>query len=99
MQGAIAGRARAAVDLNLFRAKVCDTLEQSLHTSAHRCIVEIEKSPAKSNAASSPIAGVRGMGVLSMSQAEYQQLLDCTGRAIYVDKRGVINGPQPNVLA
>ena len=91
--------AMAYVDLNPVRARVCDTLEESVHTSAHRRIVEIEKSPAESKAALSSIAGIGGMGVLGMSQAEYLQLLDWTGREICADKRGVINGPPAKVLA
>ena len=42
-----------------------------------------------------PIAGLRGFGVLSMSQADYLVLVDCTGRQIRPDKRGAITGPPP----
>ena len=42
-----------------------------------------------------PIAGLRGFGVLSMSQADYLVLVDFTGRQIRPDKRGAITGPPP----
>ena len=52
------------------------------------------KSPAGSRPLG-PIAGLRGFGVLSMSQADYLVLVDCTGRQIRPDKRGAITGPPP----
>ncbi len=91
--------AMAYVDLNPVRAKICNTLEDSIHTSAHRRIVEIQKAPEKSKAALSPVTGIRGIGVLGMNQAEYLQLLDWTGRENRANKSGTISGPAPKVLA
>jgi len=91
--------AMAYVDLNPVRAQLCETLKDSIHTSAHRRIVEIEKAPEKSKAALSPVTGIRGVGVLGMSQAEYLQLLDWTGREVRANKGGTLSGPAPKVLA
>ncbi len=38
--------AMAYVDLNPVRARICDTLEASLHTSARARLAEIEQEPA-----------------------------------------------------
>ncbi len=85
--------AMAYVDLNPVRAKICDTLEASKHTSAHERLTEIERESAAAARPLAPIAGIRGLSVLRMTQAEYLTLLDYTGRQIRADKRGAIEGP------
>ena len=90
--------AMAYVDLNPVRAKICDTLEGSAHTSARVRLTEIEQESAAADRPLAPIAGIRGLGVLRMSQGEYLSLVDYTGRQIRADKRGAIEGPAPPVL-
>jgi REP element-mobilizing transposase RayT len=90
--------AMAYVDLNPVRAKICDTLEASTHTSARERLTEIEQNPAKAGESLAPIAGIRGFSVLPLSQVEYLNLVDYTGRQIRTDKRGAIEGPAPTVL-
>ena len=91
--------AMAYVDLNPVRAKICDTLEASVHTSARQRLTEIEQESAAADRPLVPIAGIRGMCVLQMTQAEYLSLIDYTGRQIRADKRGAIEGPAPAALA
>jgi REP element-mobilizing transposase RayT len=91
--------AMAYVDLNPVRAKICDTLEASKHTSAHERLTEIERESAAAARPLAPIAGIRGLSVLRMTQAEYLALLDYTGRQIRADKCGAIEGPAPAALA
>jgi hypothetical protein len=91
--------AMAYVDLNPVRANMCDTLEASHHTSARKRITEIEAEPAMASHALAPVLGIRGLSVLRMSQAEYLGLVDFTGRQIRADKRGVLVGPAPSVIA
>jgi REP element-mobilizing transposase RayT len=91
--------AMAYVDLNPVRAKICDTLEASAHTSARQRLSEIEQEPAAADRPLAPMAGIRGMCVLRMTQAEYLSLLDYTGRQIRTNKRGTIEGPVPAALA
>ena len=87
------------VDLNAVRAKICDTLEESHHTSARKRISEIERNAPAAAYALAPVAGVRGVGVLPLTQADYLSLVDFTGRLIHPDKRGAITGPAAAVLA
>jgi hypothetical protein len=91
--------AMAYVDLNPVRAKICDTLEASVHTSARHRLTEIEQESAAADRPLAPIAGIRGLCVLQMTQAEYLSLVDYTGRQIRADKRGAIEGPAPAALA
>ena len=90
--------AMAYVDLNPVRAKICDTLELSAYTSAVKRLTAIEQESAVAEHPLAPIAGLRGYGVLHMTQIEYLSLLDYTGRQIRADKRGAIEGPAPAVL-
>jgi hypothetical protein len=57
-----------------------------------------EQESAASARPLAPIAGIRGLSVLQMSQAEYLSLVDYTGRQIRADKRGAIEGNPPAVL-
>ena len=88
----------AYVDLNPVRAKICDTLAASAHTSARVRLTEIEQESAASARPLAPIAGIRGLSVLQMTQGEYLSLVDYTGRQIRADKRGAIEGTPPAVL-
>jgi REP element-mobilizing transposase RayT len=91
--------AMAYVDLNPIRAKTCDSLEASEHTSARVRIDEIDKNHGKAEQALAPLLGLRGFGVLTMSQADYLELVDRTGTEIHPGKRGTITGPPPAALA
>ena len=90
--------AMAYVDLNPVRAKICDTLAASAHTSAWVRLAQIQEEPGAADRPLAPIAGIRGLSVLRLSQVEYLQLVDFTGRQIRADKRGAIDGPVPAVL-
>ena len=90
--------AMAYVDLNPVRAKLCDTLEASAHTSARQRLARIEEEPSATEQPLAPIVGFRGFGVLHLNQIEYLQLVEHTGRQIRADKRGAIDGPAPAAL-
>jgi hypothetical protein len=89
--------AMAHVGLNPVRARICDTLEASAHTSARVRLSEIEQKPSAAARPLAPIAGMRGLSVLQMSQADLS-LVGYTGRQIRADKRGAIEGPAPAAL-
>ena len=88
----------AYVDLNPLRAKLCDTLEASKHTSARKRLDEIAQTPALAEAKLAPIAEQRGRCVFALTQIAYLQMVDHTGRQIRADKRGAIAGPPPAIL-
>ena len=86
------------VDLNPVRAKICDPLDESHHTSAKQRMRVIREQPAAADRPLAPVAGLRGFGVLAMKEADYLALVDFTGRQVRPDKRGAITGPPPAAL-
>lgn len=86
------------VDLNPIRAGLCETLETSDHTSAQKRLKAIEAEPEHAKAALAPIAGIRGLCVLSMTQVDYLRLVDASGRQVREGKRGAIRGAMPAIL-
>ena len=91
--------AMAYVDLNPVRAKICDSLDDSAHTSARARLGTIEKDRHQADQPLAPVLGLRGFGVLAMKQCDYLELVDHTGRQIHPGKRGAISGPPPAALA
>ena len=87
------------VDLNPIRARICDSLEDSLHTSARARLGAIEKDQTRADQPLAPVLGVPGLCVLAMSQRDYLDLVDHTGRRIHAGKRGALTGPPPAALA
>src|SRR3546814_7360442 len=85
------------VDLNPVRAALCDTLEDSAHTSARQRLKQHETEPAAGEAIA-PIAGVAGQSVVGITATDYLQLLDWTGRQVHPNKRGTLSGPPPRAL-
>jgi hypothetical protein len=90
--------AMAYVDLNPVRAGICDSLEDSAHTSAKARLDSIEKNQRQIDQPLAPVLGLRGFGVLALKQRDYLELVDHTGRQIHAGKRGVITGPPPAAL-
>ena len=87
------------VDLNLVRAKICDTLEDSVHTSARTRLRNVDQDPGQGASQLAPVLGLRGFAVFAIRQRDYLELVDHTGRQINPGKRGVITGPSPAALA
>ncbi len=86
------------VNLNPVRAKICDSLEDSAHTSARKRLDAIEKDRRQADQPLAPVLGLRGFGVLTIRQRDYLELVDHTGRHIHPGKRGAISGPPPAAL-
>ena len=91
--------AMAYIDLNPVRAKICDSLEESAHTSARARLNAIEQDRQQIDQHFAPVLGERGFGVLALKQGDYLELVDHTGRQIHAGKRGAITGPPPAALA
>lgn len=86
------------VDLNPIRAGLCETLAASDHTSAQKRLRAIEAEPEQAEAALAPVAGIRGLCVLPMTQIDYLRLVDASGRQVREGKRGAIRGAVPAIL-
>ena len=89
--------AMAYVDLNPIRAGIVDTLEAAVHTSASERIDHGRHglSPAELLC---PVAGTLPV-TLSISTADYLQILDWTGRALAPGKLGRIADGAPAILS
>jgi REP element-mobilizing transposase RayT len=88
----------AYVDLNPVRAGICDTLEASEHTSVQRRLESASESQRdlEDEAPLAPVAGLAKAIRLSMSQKQYIELVEWTGRQSRPYKRGRLrtSGPQ-----
>lgn len=62
-------------------------------------MTKIEQESAAADRLLVPIAGIRGLSALRMTQAEYLSLVDYTSRQIRADKRSAIKVPAPAGLA
>ena len=87
------------VDLNPIRARICDSLDDSVHTSARARLDAIEKDRNLADQRLAPVLGVSGLCVLAMSQHDYLELVDHTGRRIHPGKRCAMTVPPPAALA
>ncbi|MDP1697308.1 MAG: hypothetical protein Q8L45_05940, partial [Xanthomonadaceae bacterium] len=76
---------------------LCETLEDSAHTSARRRLAQIDTN-THTGEVIAPIAGVGRQCVVGITAIDYLQLLDWTGRQVYPNKRGKLSGPPPRAL-
>lgn len=86
------------VDLNPIRAGTA----QQLHTSAHTSVIQrIQALRAMPELAAAPLRPAMGLQqpTLSLSNADYLQLLDWSGRCLAPGKRGRIDIRAPAVIA
>lgn len=89
--------AMAYVDLNPIRAGMADTLEGSTHTSIAERITAASTDPTRLSQPLGPIIGNLRPS-LSLTTADYLQILDWTGRQLAPGKRGRITGNAPAIL-
>ena len=87
----------AYVDLNPIRAGITDRLETSSRTSVHERI----KAARLEHALAAPLQPLLGISKsrLSLTTADYLQILDWTGRAVAPGKRGKIPERAPAILS
>lgn len=90
--------AMAYVDLNPIRAGVADRLDFSAHTSVYERIAQSRIQPASMAEPLRPIAGSLRTG-LTVSAADYLQILDWTGHALAPGKRGRVSHEAPAILS
>jgi REP element-mobilizing transposase RayT len=86
------------VDLNPVRAGIAEGVLDSRHTSVKQRAEAIQAGRVEPSAALQPIAGI-GSSVLGLTNAQYVELVDWSGRQMYPGKRGKIEAREPSALA
>ena len=86
------------VDLNPVRADIASGVSTSSNTSVKMRHDKIRKNEACANQHLSPLAGTKSANVPPMTEAEYIDLVDYTGREWHPGKRGVIRTDEPKAL-
>ncbi len=87
----------AYVDLNPVRAGIAKNVEHSDHTSVQARTEALRNQLKRASETLRPIVGL-SVFRLPMTEAEYIQLVDDTGRQIRPDKRGAIHPTEPPAL-
>lgn len=90
--------AMAYVDLNPVRAGLTERLDASTHTSVHQRIAASHATPESLAQSLRPVIGTLPFA-LSLSTADYLQILDWTGRVLAPGKRGIIAEQAPALLS
>lgn len=89
--------AMAYVDLNPVRSGVVEQLDEATHTSVYKRILIAGEAPETLNEPLGPVMGTP-LSALSLSTADYLQILDWTGRVLAPGKHGRIAACAPAVL-
>ena len=90
--------AMAYVDLNPVRAKIASGISTSRYTSVKIRNQQLRKNPGRANQPLMPLVGVRSYNLPGISEADYIELVDFTGRELHPGKRGKIAATEPKAL-
>ncbi len=89
------------VDLNPIRADICQTLEDSEHTSIKQRIEQISPTETLSSTATVKLSSFIGSSLkedgIAFALKDYLELADWTGRIVRDDKRGSIDAGTPGM--
>ena len=88
----------AYVDLNPVRAKIANNIATSRYTSIKMRNQQLLKNPERANQPLMPLVGVRSFNLPDISEADYIELVDFTGRELHPGKRGKIAASEPKAL-
>ena len=86
------------VDLNPVRADIAKGVSTSSYTSVKLRHDQIRNNEACANQHLAPLAGIKSANVPPMTEAEYIDLVDYTGREWHPGKRGMITADEPPAL-
>ncbi len=86
------------VDLNPIRAGIADRIETSRHTSVVERLAAVVADPALAQAGLMPLAGLASAIGLSITAAQYIDLVDWTAREMHPGKRGAVAAAVPRAL-
>ena len=90
--------AMAYVDLNPVRAKIANNIATSRYTSIKMRNQQLQKNPERANQPLMPLVGVRSFNLPDISEADYIELVDFTGRELHPGKRGKIAASEAKAL-
>ena len=90
--------AMASVDLNPVRAKMVGSLGKSKNTGIKLRMKKITKNQTIAAQLLAPIAGLATFQLPKLSEAEYIEFVDQTGRIMHPGKRGMIGAHEPPAL-
>ena len=86
------------VDLNPVRAGIAPTPEASAYTSVRRRAAALKAGTARHDAPLTPLAAGIRSDLLTLTEAEYLDLVEWTGRSLHPGKHGAIDAQAPPVL-
>jgi len=90
--------AMAYVDLNPVRAKMAGSLSKSKNTGMKLRMKKISKNQTLAHELLAPIAGFTTFQLPKLSEADYIDFVDKTGRIMHPGKRGTIGAHEPPAL-
>ena len=90
--------AMAYVDLNPVRAKIASNIATSRYTCVKLRSQQLRKNPERANQPLMLLVGVRSFNLPDISEADYIELVDFTGRELHPGKRGKIEASEPKAL-
>ena len=86
------------VDLNPVRARIATGINSSRYTSVKLRNRQIQKHSELARQALMPLIGTRSFNMPAITEADYIELVDFTGRQLHAGKRGKIAANEPKAL-
>ena len=80
------------------RAKIASDIATSRYTSVKLRSQQLLKNPERANQPLMPLVGVQSFNLPGLSEADYIELIDFTGRELHSGKRGKIEASEPQAL-
>jgi REP element-mobilizing transposase RayT len=90
--------AMAYVDLNPVRAKIAKGVSSSRYTSVKARDRQIQQNSEQANQLLRPLIGTKSFNMPAITELDYIELVDFTGRQWHAGKKGIIEASQPRAL-
>lgn len=86
------------VDLNPIRAGIAKGISSSRYTGVKLRNRQIQQKSEQANQLLRPLIGTRSFNMLAITEADYIELVDFTGRQWHAGKKGIIEASEPRAL-
>jgi hypothetical protein len=86
------------VDLNPVRAKIAKGVSSSSYTSVKLRNRQIQNNSEQANQLLRPLIGTRSFNMPAITEADYIELVDFTGRQWHAGEKGIIEPSEPRAL-